>query len=95
MTDIEKQIKDFLEGKPQSEYWRVVEIINELDNVDILGTKTCLENGVKDGIYERKIVYIKKIVQVGYRCRRPHTDDSTINKSTDKLNDSGWEVKKQ
>lgn len=94
-SDFEKQVKEFLEGKPQSEYWRVIEIINELHSDDILGTKAYLERGVDKGIYERKIVYIKKIVQVGYRCRRTHTDDSTITKAAvDKLNDGGWEVKK-
>jgi hypothetical protein len=87
---MEQQISAFLMSKPHDEFWRAVEIAEELHISDLLSVKACLENGVDRGFYERKIVIKAKSAQVGYRTRRL-TDIKNDEQSTS--DDGEWERK--
>ena len=95
-------IHNFLEAKPTNQYWRAIELHSELigpGSERLLEVKTIVEDGVKDGHYERRIVDEKKTKRklVGYRLKRRKKQTITsenVRKASDILGEDGWERQK-
>lgn len=94
MTTLEEDIDRFLEKAKRSEFWRAIELQEELGLRDDrhFEMKSILEGGVDNGKYERKIVQKKKIWLVGYRLK---LDDEVPEEAILQPTEKGWERKER
>lgn len=89
---LDMKIKDFLEADEKDQYWRAIEVHEELigpGDEQLLEVKRILEQGVDDGIYKRKITTKAKRMLVGYQFKRPKASKSE--KEPDDSGEGGWE----
>lgn len=100
MSLIEEAIEQFLYADKKDQYWRAVELHEELigpGDKQLLKVKEALEAGVASGLYERKIFTKKKVISVGYQWKRKDKMTITaddVGKASDILGDvSGWKRK--
>jgi len=99
MTDeLQEQIHEFLSEADTKEFWRAVEIYEEIigeGSERLLELKSILEEGVDDGTYERLITTKKKERLVGYRIKGTDKATDTVEEATKRVDLSGWERKER